>query len=366
MYRRKLIERIDARMVDELECVGSVLLAIIAAHAIGATNISWAAFSGYMVMRGHVADTLSRGALRIIGTIAGGLLSLAATPFLTPSLPLAALALALIGTASLYAALTAKRAYAWLFFGLTFAMVVFDKIDHPEIALGAFVETRILETLAGTLACVAVSLASGATLRRRWPASRAPQAQRAGWHPDALRLALQGGAALAALALLSGWLPLPALAQSAVTIMAVMLVPASGIGPSGFRPVSARIVQRFVGCIAGALLAALFLFTTFLFTPQAPAPLLILGTIVGVATGRHLENGDHSHRYVGTQFTLAILITLVPDSYASATIMPGLERLSGILIGMTVLEPILLAWHVLSPSRRAGGTGARPDEPGDI
>ncbi|MEF7344647.1 hypothetical protein U9Y13_25320, partial [Escherichia coli] len=96
--------------------------------------------------------------------------------------------------------------------------------------------------------------------------------------------------------------------------------------------------------------AALFLFSTFLFTPQAPAPLLILGTIVGVAIGRHLENGDHPHRYIGTQFTLAILITLVPDSYAEATIEPGFERLSGILIGMAVLEPILLAWHFVSPS----------------
>ena len=370
MYRRKpmtaLIGRIDARMVDELECVASVLLAIIVAHVIGAANVSWAAFSGYMVMRGHVADTLSRGTLRIVGTIAGGLLALAATPFLAPGWPLAAPALMLIGTASLYAALTAKRAYAWLFFGLTFAMVVFDKIEHPEIALGAFVETRILETVAGTFACMAVSLASGATLRRRWPASRVPRAQRAGWHPDALRHAVQGGAALAVLALLSDWLPLPALAQSAVTIMAVMLVPASGIGPSGFRPVSARMVQRFVGCIAGALLAALFLFTTFLFTPHAPAPLLILGTIVGVAIGRHLENGDHPHRYIGTQFTLAILITVVPDSYAEATIEPGFERLSGILIGMAVLEPILLAWHFVNPSRRAAGAATHPDEPGSI
>ena len=39
------------RMVDELECVLSVLLAIVLGHLVSATNISWAAFSGYMVMR---------------------------------------------------------------------------------------------------------------------------------------------------------------------------------------------------------------------------------------------------------------------------------------------------------------------------
>ena len=34
-------------------------------HLVGARNISWAAFSGYMVMRGHVSETLWRGLLRI-------------------------------------------------------------------------------------------------------------------------------------------------------------------------------------------------------------------------------------------------------------------------------------------------------------
>ncbi len=55
------------RMVDELECVCSVLLAIGLGRLAGAQNISWAAFSGYMVMRSHVAESLMRGTLRIIG-----------------------------------------------------------------------------------------------------------------------------------------------------------------------------------------------------------------------------------------------------------------------------------------------------------
>jgi uncharacterized membrane protein YccC len=356
-----LTRHIDARRVDEFECVISVLLAILVAHLIGATNISWAAFAGYMVMRGHVVDTLSRGTLRVVGTVGGGLLALLVTPMLAPHWPFAALALMLVGTASLYAAITAKRAYAWLFFGLTFAMVLFDKIEHPQIALIEFVETRILETVAGTLACMVVSLASGFTLRRYWPASRTAAQQQPGWHPDAFRHAAQGGTALATLIILSAWLHVPALAQSAVTIMAVMLVPVGGIGPSAFRPVNIRILQRFVGCIAGAVLAACFLFTA-----QGSAAVLVFGTIVGVAIGRHLENGHHAYRYFGMQFTLAILITLVPDSYANVAIAPALERLSGILIGMAVLEPVLILWHVFSPSRTAIGPPPPSEEPGAI
>jgi hypothetical protein len=44
--------------------------------------------------------------------------------------------------------------------------------------------------------------------------------------------------------------------------------------------------------------------------------------------GRHTKNGGHAHIYVGMQFTLAILVTLVPDSYAAA-VVPALDRLYG-------------------------------------
>ena len=75
--------------------------------------------------------------------------------------------------------------------------------------------------------------------------------------------------------------------------------------------------------------------------------MLILGTALGVAIGRHIENSKSGIVYVGTQFTLAILVTLVPDSYADAVILIAMERLTGILIGMALLEPVLLGWHML-------------------
>ncbi|MBB4100143.1 FUSC family protein [Sphingomonas kyeonggiensis] len=357
--RKRLVDRVTARTVDEAEVVASVLLAIAVAHWLGAANVYWAAFAGYMVMRGHAGETLVRGLLRITGTGAGGLLALAAAPFLG-WWPAAAAALFLVGGGALYAAITAKRSYAWLFFGLTFAMVVLDKLAHPDVALARFVETRVLETVAGTLACLAVSLASTLTLRRIWPATPSPRPAALGWHPEAARHALQAATALALLVGLSAWLHLPALSQAAIGIMAVMLVPADSIGASGLMPVSRRLVQRFLGCLAGAALAALILFVA-----QGSPPLLILGTILGVVIGRHLENGDHAHRYVGTQFALAILIVLVPDSYADAEIRPALMRLAGVLIGFAVLEPVLLAWHWIAPSRQVA-VRSKDDAPGDI
>jgi uncharacterized membrane protein YccC len=355
-----LRHRLTTRTIDEVECVASVLLAILVAHLLGATNVSWAAFSGYMVMRGHIGETVQRGALRITGTIAGGLLALGAIPLIAPHWPVAALGILVIGTVTLYKAITARRAYAWLFVGLTFAMVLFDKLHDPESPLVAFVQTRILETSAGTLACMGVSLLSSVTLRRIWPAVRNAAVGIDGWSRPAARHAAQGGIALALLVAISAWLDVPALSGGAITIMAVMLVPVAGIGASGFVPVSWRLFYRFVGGIAGAGFAA-----AFLFAAHGSAPVLILGTMIGVALGRHVENGDHDYRYAGTQFTLAVLVTLVPDSYASAAITPALERLAGTLVGMAVIEPVLLVWHLLAPARR-GRTDAGRGEIGGV
>lgn len=339
-------------MVDEGECVASVLLAIVFAHLIGASNVSWAAFSGYMVMRGHVAETLLRGVLRIVGTAAGAALGLLLTPLVAGNLVLTSLALALIGGGMLYASLTAKRAYAWLFVGLTFVMILLDKTQHPDIALTAFARTRLLEVIAGTAACVVVSTISTISLRQVWPAERSAAAAGTGWHPYAARHAGQAAVALLILPALGQWLHLPALAQGAVAIMAVMLVPVSSIGASGFLPVSRRLLNRVAGCAAGGLLAA-----AFLFLGRGFAPVLILGTVVGVAAGRHLENGKGTLAYAGTQFVLAVLVTLVPDDYALAHMGPALDRLTGTLIGVALLEPVLLLWHLIAPGeRRAGAT----------
>jgi uncharacterized membrane protein YccC len=341
--------------VDELECVLSVLFAIVIAHLIGAQNISWAAFSGYMVMRGHVADSLLRGTLRILGTAFGAGLALFVVPVVQSSWPLASLAGAAFGGATLYGALTGRRAYAWLFTGLTFEMILMDKLEHPGHGVTAFAATRVLEVASGTGACIIVSALSTLTARRRWPGIRAPSPQRIGWHPHALRHAAQGAVALAFLPLLGKLFGIRELAQAAISIMAVMLIPVASLRVSGLGPVSRRLMQRIAGCLAGAALAAWVLFVAH-GNPVA----LILGTAVGVFVGRHIENGGHSHVYVGTQFTLAILVTLVPDSYADAALSPALDRLYSILIGMALLEPVLVAWHFVGGSTLPRSRGTRP------
>lgn len=332
------------RMVDELECVASVALAVLFAHMIHAHNVSWAAFTGFVLMRGHVAESFLRGIMRIVGTAVGAGLGLLIVPFASRSLPFATLATALIGAIGLYGMLTAKRAYSWLLFGLTFEMILLGKLEHPTVDVIDFVKTRLLEVIAGTVACVIVSAISTYTARRHWPGPPIAPAVRIGWHPYAASHAAQAGIALALLPVLHALFGIRELAQAGVTIMAVMIVPVTVLGKSGLVPVNRRLLQRTIGCLGGGMLAA-----AFLFLAQGSPIILIAGTCIGVIVGRHIENAGGTTTYVGLQFTLAILVTLVPDTYADAEIMPALLRLLSIFIGMALLEPVLLAWHWLAP-----------------
>ena len=60
--------------------------------------------------------------------------------------------------------------------------------------------------------------------------------------------------------------------------------------------------------------------------------------------------------------TLAILVVLVPDSYADAHIAPGLERLASILVGVLLIGPVMLARQALAAaSQRAKASQERAE-----
>lgn len=341
------------RMADEWACVASVMLAIVFAHAIGATMVGWAAFSAFILLKSDTAETLLRGTMRIAGTLLGCALALAVVPYAARSLPLQMIAGALIGALGLYGMLTARRGYAWLLFGLTFEMILFDKIERTDLDTYGFARTRLLEVIAGTAACTLVSVFVGLWAGRRWWTDRKPAGGRMTWNPTAARHAAQAGLAIATLPPLHALFGLPQLSQAAVTIMAVMIVPVSGIGASGLVPVSRRLLYRALGCMAGGALALVVLLAA-----HGSAPVLIAGTCVGIVIGRHIENGLPGVTYLGLQFTLAVIAVLVPDSYADAQIGPGIARLVSIFVGMAVLEPVLLGWHFVAPGRKVASHAA--------
>lgn len=336
------------RMADEWECVASVLLAILFAHLVGAKMIAWAAFTAFVLMKGTISETFLRAVLRMIGTLLGATLAIWFVRLSPGTLWATMLVTALVGGIGLYGTLTARRSYAWLLFGLTFVMIVLDKLEKPSIDVQALAVTRVLEVGAGTAACLIVSVISTLTTRRLWPAAQTPPTPAVGWHPDAARHAAQAGFALSLLPLAQHFVDIPELAQAGVTIMAVMIVPVAGLGASGLAPVGRRLRHRALGCLAGGVLASLILLMA-----DGSVPVLVVGTCLGIVVGRHIENAGARNAYIGLQFTLAVLIVLIPDDYADVAIEPGLKRLISIFIGMAILVPILFAWHIVLPERKA-------------
>ena len=358
------LARPGPRMIDEFECVISVLLAIVFAHVLGAQNVGWAAFSGYMVMRSHVSESLMRGTLRLVGTAAGAGVALLLAPFILFSPATMSLALAIFGGFTLYFALVGRRSYAWLFTGLTFCMILIEGMKHPGQSVVPFAQSRLLEIVAGTVACILVSAASTFLIRRRLkPQGRETAAQTAVrnstlWHTGAARHSVEGAIALASIPWIWAWFGITSLAQSSVTIMAVMMIPVASLGADPLNPVTSKLALRFVGCSVGGLLAIAIL----LGSHHSPL-LMTLGVCLGVLVGRHIENGNAATSYIGTQFVLAFLVVLVPDSYSNAVVDPGVDRLAGILLGIVILEPVLILSHFVLG--RNSGKVASPNEAGE-
>lgn len=68
------------RAREPLKAVLSVLLAVTVATVLRLDDLSWAAFSGYMVMRADIAESIPRGLMRTAGTIGGAVVSLLLAP----------------------------------------------------------------------------------------------------------------------------------------------------------------------------------------------------------------------------------------------------------------------------------------------
>jgi len=329
-------QRRPQRLLDEVETLLSVALAIAFAHLVGAHNVGWAAFSGYMVMRSQLAESLNRGLLRVIGTACGAGVAWGIATYAGQSPLVAGIALALVGGLTMYASLTRRHSYAWLFTGLTFAMVILDAVDAPLAEVGRFVRTRVLEVGAGTCACIVVSLLSAWTLR---PAIHGPQHLRrprpggAGpaWHLHAAISALQVACCLGALPLLAQRAGGELASQAAITIMAAMVVPLAAL-TDGSGSVRRRSFLRLAGCLLGATCGALALVFS---AGNVPATLLLMAA--GVMLGRHVENSGSGIAYLGTQFALVFLVVFVPDDYRFISSQPGWSRLAGILVGLACL-----------------------------
>jgi uncharacterized membrane protein YccC len=294
-------------------------------------------------MRSHVRTSLDRGLHRVAGTAVGSALAWIFITHIGTTTLRCSLALAVFGFLCALLVLAHKRSYAWLFTGITFAMVLTSGAFNPT-AVARFAFSRVAEVAIGTSACVVVSALSTYLIRRSAPrrmASATPPfyphgTNRSGFFK--IHLAGQAAVALAVIPFFWRWIGVESAQQATTTIFAVMAVPAINATISS-GPTSVKLVLRLAGCFAGGLLASAALVLS-----HGLPELMTLALCAGILCGRHLENGPHRFAYGGTQFVLAFLTVLVPDRYDTTDIGPGLDRVGGILVGLLLLEPVRLAF----------------------
>jgi uncharacterized membrane protein YccC len=348
------------RAREPLKAVLSVLLAVTVAAALRLDDLSWAAFSGYMVMRADIAESIPRGLMRTAGTIGGAVVALLLAPAVADTPILLMLGLFAVSWIGTFQALTSRFSYAWMFFGLTAGMVMTEALAAPENVVH-FAGTRVAEIMVGTGSCLIVASlfasagAPAGTGAPRNPTSVSPftglrDAFRDAWlreHGPLLAHSTRTALAVGLLPLVWRWFSIEDFSQTAVTSYVVMIVPAAAVLEGRQSTIFERMAHRTLGCLLGSVTAivCLSLFSNALLPG-------ILALCAGIWIGYHIQTGNEGIGYLGTQFVLGFLITFIQGPGPVASILPGLERLLGILIGIAMLCALILVWPLAEDDPR--------------
>lgn len=313
--------------------------AVVLALALRLGDPWWAGISAFICTQASQPQSLDKAALRIVGTIVGAALGFVLAPWAAYDPAATLLLLFAAGTLAILGGLLSPHGYAWLLGGITAIMVTLGALDDPTQALPiAFY--RAAEIVLGSATAVGIALLLGLPGDKAGPA--AP-----GWHSlldrnwHALSHAMRTGLAIAIVPLLWRQLELPNLSQMAISVGAVMAVPAlSGVPDQDAAAIRQRLLHRFAGCALGGFAAVLLLALpiTHAFLPWLA--LLMAGAWITtqVQTGRHGVSG------VGVQAGVAMILTLVQGWGPPDSLLPAVSRVAGMLcaIGLLLAVGLLL------------------------
>ena len=322
----------------------SVAISITIACAMHLPDVWWAGISGFISSQATRPDSLRKGMLRIVGTAAGAALAFLLAGWLAYDHAACCLALLIGASIATLGLSVSPHGYAWMLFGITFAMVVLMSLADPALAFHA-AATRTIEVVVGTLTAMLVALVLA-------PADAGkPEPPAAGWTDlfdarwPAVLHAVRAGIAVASIPLVWSWFDLPDITTMATTMASVMAIPVLADHPlDDGRRIIGRAVQRLLGCCLGGALGLLLLglqLTGFL-------PWLLLLSL-GVWAFAHMQASPRGMGYVSMQAGMVLVMTLVQGEGPPEGIMPGINRLTGIACGLVVL---CLVSVLLQPQER--------------
>jgi uncharacterized membrane protein YccC len=335
----------------------AVVLSVIVALMLRVDAPWWAAISAFVSIQVTAPSSIERGAMRIVGTAIGAAIALLLSPWLVEDQVALSLALFLGSTIGVLGLQVSRHGYAFMLGGVTLDMVLLASLGDPTSVLETACN-RTAEVTIGTVSAVLISIVLS-------PAAETPaHAAAPGWSDllgaqwGSTQQGLRAGLGVMLVPWVWNWLSLPNPSQTAITVAAVMAVPASTADEVATRQqVTTRATHRIFGCLIGGVagLAALAL------SLESFLPWLAV-LCAGVWIGAHVQSGAHGIRYVGTQGAVVFMMTLVQGFGPPASIAAGVERFAGITGGLL----IVLAVSVLTASVQQEPTIDRHDAAGHV
>lgn len=357
------------RGLEAAEAAASVTLAVLAALAVHADAPWWAGLSAFIVSKAAPLAAVSRGIMRVIGSIVGAVAALVLLRlFVYQWLPfgLSLFALSCIGSLGF---VSSRFGYAWLIGTVTACLVMLMSFDQPHGAFNTAVN-RVAEVTIGTVASLIVCALSPAPADAgTTPAAGLLDPPPLGFwrrrYGDELRRWLptnrpvlvhtcRGGLTVMLMPALANWLAPVSPVTMGLTAVMVMSIPPTAILEPDSPAIIQRAAHRLIGCLIGALvgLACLAIIgSDFL--------LWIVLIPPGIWLCSQIQTGTTGVSYVGTQAMFAYLMSMVQGQGPPDSISPGLERLVGVMGGLSILfiVTLILSLIPLSPLRPAPPAG---------
>jgi uncharacterized membrane protein YccC len=356
-----------ARGQEAAEATASATLAVLVALALHADQPWYAGISAFIVTRAAPSVALSRGLMRIAGAIVGAVAALVVLGLFVYQSPPFCLSLFVLSCIGSFGFVRSRFGYAWVYGTATACLVIFTSLDQPQVAFSTAVN-RVAEVIIGTVASLIVSGLSpappgaaaatglldppplgfwhrryGDELRRWLPANR-----------PMLVHACRGGLTIMLLPALADWLAPQSPVTMGTTVVLVMMIPTTAILDPDSPAMIHRAAHRLIGCLLGGLagLACLaFVGDNFLLW------IVLLGP--GIWLCSQIQSGTTGISYLGTQAMFAYVISMVPGQRPPDTITPGLERLVGVMGGLSILFIVTLILSLLPLSPRSPAPARR-------
>jgi uncharacterized membrane protein YccC len=321
----------------------AVAVATVAALELRVSATWWAAISGFLSTQATAPASVARGALRITGTASGAALAALLSPWLVEDVVALSLVLLVVSTLGVLGLLVSGHGYAWLLVAITADMVLLAALGDPLSAVDVACN-RTVEVTIGTVSAILVVLVLAPDAEIVLPPAAPGWSDLLGAQWPAMQHALRAGIGVMLVPLVWNWLELPSLSQTAITVAAVMAVPAlADDAAANQQKIMERSIHRILGCLLGGIAGLVCLalsVDTF--------AIWLLMLTAGIWVAAHVQGTQRGIGYVGTQGAMVFIPMLVQGEGPPNSILQGIERFAGIMGGLLIL---LTVSFLTGPSR---------------